>query len=612
MRTYTNGVSGLSVLWGLRASVFPRALVAAIPNAMIAGGFSYFFAPTKEEFKDLNDSALSMMAGFSSVLFFVLYLRSNVAYNRWWEGGTLLQQVRGEWFNAYSSLLAFTSQDPARAAEVEAYQHMLARLMSLLFCSALQQVSPEINRRFEILDCFGFEPSSMDFLAKSTDKVEVILQWVQRSTILNMTTGVLASPPPVMSRAFQEISRGVVNLQNARKIADFPFPFPYAQIAAAMLFIHWAVFPVMASLALTPPIAAVLCFGVVFFLWSVHFTAMGLEHPFGTEDNDLPMEQMQREWNKSLATLLTKKGSSPPRFVFDPTKHRTIELCFSDGIGNKRRRSTITRIFQNMMGSATLCEESEDDEFCDNLVIGKTKTWEEVRNHITADHRDSNRDSSCSKASGNNRARKSVRAKLSLETAATRDRTCETAEVSKDGHASIKSTKSEDTVTSKKPSVRFSELVEAASDSTTLCMDAQANILKERIPLGAHTDDVAIPEVPPEKQVEVNGISASQDLAAILTVPLEGAGKHDSPIVLGARGSGHERAATEAPGDNCIAELEGSPAIESDRAKLNQTPAIFPAGETPSTSSSSAGRVVRSALRDMRSGARGAKQAEPE
>lgn len=27
----------------------------------------------------------------------------------------------------------------------------------------------------------------------------------------------------------QELSRGIVNLQNARKIADFPFPYPYAQ-----------------------------------------------------------------------------------------------------------------------------------------------------------------------------------------------------------------------------------------------------------------------------------------------------------------------------------------------------------------------------------------------
>lgn len=31
--------------------------------------------------------------------------RSRIAYNRWWEGGTLLQQTRGEWFNGFSSLI---------------------------------------------------------------------------------------------------------------------------------------------------------------------------------------------------------------------------------------------------------------------------------------------------------------------------------------------------------------------------------------------------------------------------------------------------------------------------------------------------------------------------
>jgi hypothetical protein len=32
-----------------------------------------------------------------------------------------------------------------------------------------------------------------------------------------------------MAGVCQELSRGIVNLQNARKIADFPFPYPYAQ-----------------------------------------------------------------------------------------------------------------------------------------------------------------------------------------------------------------------------------------------------------------------------------------------------------------------------------------------------------------------------------------------
>lgn len=79
--------------------------------------------------------------------------------------------------------------------------------MSMLYCCALQQVSPdrerpklvwfrcisETARPFEILSPDGVDPDSLRMLAKTTDKVreislgalglrqvEVILQWIQR------------------------------------------------------------------------------------------------------------------------------------------------------------------------------------------------------------------------------------------------------------------------------------------------------------------------------------------------------------------------------------------------------------------------------------------------
>jgi len=295
----------------------------AVPNAALAWILGHLTEPSSSE-QELADSAFSVWAGFTSVLFFVLSFRSNVAYNRWWEGGTLLQQTRGEWFNAYSSLIAFTSPDVKMQEQVEAYQHMLARLMSMLFCSALQQVSPNKERPFIILDFDGIDPQSLKFLRASSDRVEVIIQWIQRSTVLGMTHGVLPVAPPVMSRVFQEMSRGIVNLQNARKIADFPFPFPYAQTSIVMLIIHWFMCPVLATTLLNRNLAAITCFVVVFFMWCLNFIALQLEAPFGIEDNDLPMDQMQDDWNKSVASLLKSSAQTPPKFRFDPIVHRKI------------------------------------------------------------------------------------------------------------------------------------------------------------------------------------------------------------------------------------------------------------------------------------------------
>lgn len=343
MRVYESGRWGFSLVWGIHASVFPRAFALALPNAVITFLFAWFLdeSDTWGRDEDSTKNAVAILGGFTSVLFFVLYLRSNIAYDRWWEGGTLLQKTRGEWFNAYSSLIAFSTTDQAKEETVEEYQHLLARLMSLLFCCGLQQVSPNKDRCFEIIDTEGIEPKSMQFLDESSDKVEVILQWIQRSTVMQMQTGILPVAPPVLSRAFQEVSRGIVNLQNARKIAEFPFPFPFAQTSMVMLLLHWSCTPILCSMLLNRWLAAIAAFAVIFFIWCINYIALQLEQPFGSDSNDLPMNQMQRDWNKSLGTLLAKRAQRPPKFTFDTAFHRKLEIAMSDGSSDVRRRMTI-------------------------------------------------------------------------------------------------------------------------------------------------------------------------------------------------------------------------------------------------------------------------------
>merc|ERR1712113_861411 len=90
-----------------------------------------------------------------------------------------------------------------------------------------------------------------EFLNAAPDKVEVILQWIQRSMVLHAQSGVLPVAPPILSRAFQEVSRGIVNLQNARKIADFPYPYPLAQISMILQLLHYAMTPLAAAMATT-------------------------------------------------------------------------------------------------------------------------------------------------------------------------------------------------------------------------------------------------------------------------------------------------------------------------------------------------------------------------
>eukprot|EP00930_Biecheleria_cincta_P018013 TRINITY_DN14165_c0_g4_i1.p1 TRINITY_DN14165_c0_g4~~TRINITY_DN14165_c0_g4_i1.p1 ORF type:complete len:518 (-),score=69.88 TRINITY_DN14165_c0_g4_i1:85-1638(-) len=334
--------------WGLHTafthccdgSLVPKALTMAIPNALLTcliatllqqSGADEFDAGVITMFhKDTAGAAAMTLAAFTAVMSFILQRRSSIAYDRWWEGGTLLQKTRGEWFNAYSSVMAFTSTKPEMQDQVEEYQQLLARLMSLLMCCGLQQVSPNRERSLEILDLDGFAPDCMEFLNSAPDKVEIILQWIQRSIVLHAQSGVLPVAPPILSRAFQEFSRGIVNLQNARKIADFPYPYPLAQISMILQMLHWAMTPIAAALAVPRGWAVLLSFLSIFGLWCIHFNAIELEFPFGSRTNDLPMTQFQFEWNESVCALLDKRVSRPPVFAYNPRKHANLDLAMSD------------------------------------------------------------------------------------------------------------------------------------------------------------------------------------------------------------------------------------------------------------------------------------------
>eukprot|EP00929_Paragymnodinium_shiwhaense_P063304 TRINITY_DN31635_c0_g3_i1.p1 TRINITY_DN31635_c0_g3~~TRINITY_DN31635_c0_g3_i1.p1 ORF type:complete len:545 (+),score=61.72 TRINITY_DN31635_c0_g3_i1:139-1773(+) len=333
MIDYRAGVWGFHVAFGWNGSLAPRALCMAIPNALLTLLCCYIFEtaedPAYREDKTADHSNM-VIASFTSVMIFILYNRSNTAYDRWWEGGTLLQKTRGEWFNAYSSIMAFTSTKPEMQHQVDAYVHLLARLMSLLMCCGLQQVSPNRDRPFEIIDLEGIEPASMEFLNTAPDKVEIILQWIQRSMVLHAHTGVLPVPPPILSRAFQEVSRGIVNLQNARKIADFPYPYPLAQVSMILQLVHYALVPVTAALGMSRGWAIAFSFWSIFVLWCIHFNALDLEFPFGSRINDLPMHEMQQEWNKSVCTLLAERASRPPQFHYEADFHQELHFAMSD------------------------------------------------------------------------------------------------------------------------------------------------------------------------------------------------------------------------------------------------------------------------------------------
>merc|ERR1711907_151805 len=155
------------------------------------------------------------------------------------------------------------------------------------------------------------------------NRVEVLLHLTQTIITKSLKDNVLNIPPPILSRVYQTLSRGFVNLLNAKKIADTRFPFPYAQLIAFLLFVVTFLTPLVMSTLIKHQLwAGIFTFVPVFTFYSINFIGVELENPFGADANDLPLDHFQGEMNKCLLMLLHDgadliPGISPSRCIMD-------------------------------------------------------------------------------------------------------------------------------------------------------------------------------------------------------------------------------------------------------------------------------------------------------
>merc|ERR1719247_454110 len=116
--------------------------MVSLPSGII----SIILLSMGEDFSDIfgTDTLTSsqLWAAMAATLTFMIAFRTNKAYGRFWDGTTLLHQMWGEWFDATSCLIAFSSLAlNEKPKEVENFRHTLIRLMSLCHGSALDEIA---------------------------------------------------------------------------------------------------------------------------------------------------------------------------------------------------------------------------------------------------------------------------------------------------------------------------------------------------------------------------------------------------------------------------------------------------------------------------------------
>lgn len=327
MILYPRAFSGMGLLLTCAGSALPRAIVPAIFSTIIALALEIDYegrSPQSHPLENLFSNPYPYQV-FAYMVAFALVFRTNVAYNRYWEGLTNFKTFTAKWGDCATFLLSFDrhtdAKRPIAAETTPLFSSLVAHRFSLLHALSCAHLRREVDLRLAakatppspvhagwqsdnvqlcssvpdqaanvIVDALAFrslghylsllcscvnfwqscrhsstayrehlERTPLPVLGGLSDSERNYLGRLDSEARVNAMFAMIISmcqsrraaggvnvDAPVLSRFHQEMSAGMHGFQQACKLEDTPFPFPYAQVVSLVLFIFALSYPVIA------------------------------------------------------------------------------------------------------------------------------------------------------------------------------------------------------------------------------------------------------------------------------------------------------------------------------------------------------------------------------
>jgi putative membrane protein len=303
-----------------RGSVLPRASCFAFCSAALALLLKLLEQSDVLKIhasKLVSDNAAFAM--YTTTLAFLLVFRTGKCYSRFWHCATSCCTLRAQWIEAASSLICFTFMSTAREFDIEAFKKSVVSLTSLLHAAALGHVCSCSLERFEVIGWNSLDVKFRSLLAQQSlrGRVDLVYMWLNGLVVKHIKNGLLNIPPPILSRVFQEMEKGMVEYNQVLEVMTIPFPFPYAQTSYFLLILFQLFAPfAMCSWTDHWVSCTFLTFITVMCLTSLEIISTELENPFGHDDNDLPVAAFQDAINETLTLVLGRHAQDRPDFYF--------------------------------------------------------------------------------------------------------------------------------------------------------------------------------------------------------------------------------------------------------------------------------------------------------
>jgi len=177
-----------------------------------------------------------------------------------------------------------------------------------------EQLADE-DEKVKSLDLYVLSAPTADevqLLDMSTDKVNTLMLWILQGTIEEIRANTLDTPPPIVTRFFQELSNGMLGFNQGHKVAMVPFPFPFAQMVSLLLVMLCLSLPIYIDIfTKNPVITSVLSFLLPVCYLGLNSVAIELEEPFGTDWNDVDIEVRHEEFLWIIVDVL-RQATTPP------------------------------------------------------------------------------------------------------------------------------------------------------------------------------------------------------------------------------------------------------------------------------------------------------------
>ena len=279
--------------FGLIFDVYSRLVFRALlPLMLFVGLFTATFVFVVVDVLELHYSGTSSFHSIlGTILGLFLVLRTNTAYDRWWEGRKLWGALVNDTRQLAIKLNSFL---PKKAKKERAFFRALI--------GNVPYAMKEHLRDSILVGEMDFSDDSMkENIIKSPHRPNAVHELLYEKTNELREKGTISDTQMLI---LDKELKGFTDIIGAcERIKTTPIPYSYSMFIKKFLFIYSCTLPVSFAWAFgywAVPIV-VLAF---YFLVSVELIAEEIEDPFGSDINDLPLDSLSKKIRKNVYTLL--------------------------------------------------------------------------------------------------------------------------------------------------------------------------------------------------------------------------------------------------------------------------------------------------------------------